>query len=61
MVVDRFYDMSQGQRDALMVRLRAKGWSLRRIAKYMGISPNGVVTALARVEDGRPGRDTRYR
>lgn len=51
--------LSPAQRDALIVRLRAEGWSIRRIARRAGCSPNGVHTALERIGEGRPGRDRR--
>jgi hypothetical protein len=43
----------------LIVALRAKGWSLGKIAARVGMSRSGVLRALERVERGDPGVDRR--
>lgn len=48
------------QRDALIVKLRREGMSLRQIAKRTGMGSAGAVaSALQRIAEGRPGRDPR--
>ncbi len=51
--------MSGPERDALIVRLRRRGWTYRRIGKALGMSANGVMLALRRIVEGRAGRDLR--
>ena len=52
--------MTAPQRDALIVKLRGQGWSYRRIGAVTGMSANGVMQALRRIEGGGgPGRDPR--
>ena len=58
----RYYDetgLTGDERDALVVRLRGLGWSYRRIGAATGLTANGVMHALRRIEDGRPGRAPR--
>lgn len=52
-------DMTAARRDQWIVALRRRGWSLRRIATYLEMSPSGVAHALERIGTGRPGRDRR--
>jgi hypothetical protein len=48
------------QRDALIVRLRREGYSLRAIARRVGMSSAiSVSRALQRISEGRPPRDPR--
>jgi hypothetical protein len=42
------------QRDEMIVRLRRKGWSYRRIGAKVGMSPQGVLVALRRMADPSP-------
>jgi hypothetical protein len=52
--------MTAPERDAKIVELYGKGWSLRRIARVVGMrSPGSVSRALNRISEGRPGRDPR--
>ncbi|MFI5041793.1 MAG: hypothetical protein ACHQNA_08090, partial [Acidimicrobiales bacterium] len=39
------------RRDARIVELRAKGWSLREIGKVAGLSPTQVSNILAKAPD----------
>jgi hypothetical protein len=43
------------QRDELIVKLRKRGYTYRQIAPRVGMSPNGVMQALRRIGEGRPG------
>lgn len=58
-----YYDevgLTTPQRDAMILSLRQRGWSYRRIAKRVGMSsPGSVARALERIAEGRPGRDPR--
>ena len=56
---ERLYSLSAGERDHLIVTLRAKGWSLSKIAARVGMSRSGVLHALDRIERGDPGVDRR--
>jgi DNA-directed RNA polymerase specialized sigma24 family protein len=47
------------ERDQTIVELRRRGLSYRAIGKHVGMSANGVMTSLRRIEAGRPGRDPR--
>lgn len=51
--------LSADQKDAMLVTLRRRGWTLDRIAKHMGMSHGGVHAALKRIAEGRPGKDER--
>jgi hypothetical protein len=44
------------QRDQLIVLLRRRGFTYRQIAGRVGMSPSGVLRALQRIGQGRPGR-----
>jgi len=43
--------MSDDQRTRLMVTLRQRGWTYKRIGAAVGMSANGVMQALRRVTD----------
>ncbi len=52
-----YYDatgLTAPQRDELIVTLRRKGYTYRKIAKLVGMSPNGVMQALRRMADPTP-------
>lgn len=49
-------DLSPLERDELIARLRRSGWTIRAIAKHVGISPNGVHYALKRMDEGKTGQ-----
>lgn len=52
-----YYDETQltaPQRDAMIASLHKRGWTLRRIGKRVGMSPNGVMQALRRMADPAP-------
>lgn len=46
-------------RDRKIVEWRRQGYSYQRIADALGMTANGVMKALRRIEDGRPGRALR--
>jgi lambda repressor-like predicted transcriptional regulator len=56
---ERFYALSAGERDRLIMTLRKKGWSLAQIGRRVGMSRQGVAFALQRIERGDPGVDRR--
>jgi DNA-binding CsgD family transcriptional regulator len=43
------------QRDELILKLRRRGYTYRAIARQVGMSPGGVLRALRRIGEGRPG------
>jgi hypothetical protein len=47
------------QRDQTILALRRRGYSYRAIGKAVGMTANGVMTSLRRIQAGRPGRDPR--
>ena len=54
-----YYDnigLTTWQRDQLIVLLRRRGFTYRQIAGRVGMSPSGVLRALQRIGQGRPGR-----
>ena len=51
--------VSASERDRIIVELRRKGWTYKRIARAVGMSPNGVSASLTRIREGRPGRAPR--
>jgi hypothetical protein len=51
--------MSGPTREALIVAVRAKGWSYKRIGHAVGMSPNSVGHALQRIAEERPGEGPR--
>lgn len=46
-------------RDRRIVELRNCGFSYKKIGESLGMTANGVMKALRRIEDGRPGRAPR--
>jgi DNA-binding CsgD family transcriptional regulator len=56
---DRYYKMGAAERDETILRLRLQGYSYRQIAKVVGMSANGVMHSLRRMQGGRPGLDPR--
>jgi hypothetical protein len=56
---ERFYELPAGERDRLIVALRARGWTLARIGARVGMSRQGVAFALERIKRGDPGVDRR--
>lgn len=49
---ERNYTMPPQERDKLIMQLRARGWTLSKIAKQVGMSTAGVGRALDRIADG---------
>jgi IS30 family transposase len=52
-----YYERTQltaPQRDELIAKLRRRGYTYRKIAKAVGMSPNGVMQALRRMADPAP-------
>jgi hypothetical protein len=47
------------QRDKMIVEMRRRGWTYKRIARKIGMSENGVAASLKRIAEGRPGRPPR--
>jgi hypothetical protein len=47
------------QRDELILTLRRRGASLKRIAQAVGMTPSGVRSSLIRIAEGKPGRPPR--
>jgi hypothetical protein len=43
------------QRDELIIKLRRRGYSYRRIGRAVGMSANGVMHAWHRLQAGGPG------
>ena len=43
-------------RDEKIVAWRKRGYTYKQIGDALGMSPAGVMKALRRIEDGRPGR-----
>jgi transcriptional regulator of acetoin/glycerol metabolism len=58
-MAERLYNLSAAERDRLIATLRAKGWTLSKIAARVGMSRSGVLRALERIERGDPGVDRR--
>jgi len=48
----RFYAINAPDRDRLIVQLRQRGWTYKRIGKRVGISESGVLRALQRIAEG---------
>jgi DNA-directed RNA polymerase specialized sigma24 family protein len=48
--------MTADERDQKVVELKALGRSYREIGAATGLSANGVMHALRRIAEGRPGR-----
>lgn len=60
--VKPYYDetgLTGEERDAIVVKLRQRGYSYRQIGEATGMTANGVMHALRRIEEGRPGRSPR--
>jgi DNA-directed RNA polymerase specialized sigma24 family protein len=55
----RYYDLPAHERDKLIMELRLRGWSYRAIGKRVGMSANGVMHSLRRMNEGREGRAER--
>jgi hypothetical protein len=51
--------MTSAERDELITKLRRQGCTLVHIGRRCGMSANGVLEALHRISEGRPGRDPR--
>ena len=47
------------QRGWLIVALRHKGWTLRKIAHHLNMSKSGVASSLQRIAEGGPRNDPR--
>lgn len=58
-MAERVYSMSARQRDQMITELYEKGYSLRAIARKVGMSASGVCRALERVQRGGTGVDRR--
>ena len=56
---DYYDDMVAPERDALIIRLRCKGWSQAQDAHRLALLQQGVSRALQRIAEGRLGRDPR--
>jgi len=54
-----YADMVAPERDALIIRLRCKGWSQAQDARRLALLQQGVSGALQRIPEGRLGRDLR--
>lgn len=52
-------DMVAPERDALIIRLRCKGWAQAQDARRLALLQQGVSRALHRIAEGRLGRDPR--
>jgi transposase len=55
----RYYNLGADERDKLIKELRLRGMPYRAIGKRVGMSANGVMHALRRMQENRPGRDPR--
>jgi hypothetical protein len=44
------------ERDRLIVELRSRGWTCKRIGKRVGMSESGVARSLQRIREGGFGR-----
>jgi transcriptional regulator len=51
--------MTAPEKDRLIVELRRRGWTLKRIGNEVGMTAAGVSAALKRIPHGRPARDPR--
>jgi DNA-binding NarL/FixJ family response regulator len=55
-----YYDgLTAPQRDELILRLLARGYSQAQIARRIGYTQQGISKAIRRIRAGRPGRDPR--
>jgi DNA-directed RNA polymerase specialized sigma24 family protein len=57
--LDRYYKLGAVERDKKIIELRGAGFSYREIGSRVGMSANGVMHALRRIREGRPGLDPR--
>jgi hypothetical protein len=48
----RFYTLNAPDRDRMIVELRRRGWTYKRIGARVGMSESGVKRALDRIRDG---------
>jgi DNA-directed RNA polymerase specialized sigma subunit len=51
----RFYALPAPERDRLVVALRQRGWTLKRIGRRVGMSGSGVSRSLQRIREGGQG------
>lgn len=51
--------LAADERDRRILELYNKGYSMRQIARQVGMSASGVCRSLERIERGDPGRDRR--
>jgi DNA-directed RNA polymerase specialized sigma24 family protein len=58
-MADRYYSLPAAERDKLIMELRLRGMPYRAIGKRVGMSANGVMHALRRMQEGKPGRAPR--
>jgi DNA-binding NarL/FixJ family response regulator len=49
---DRLYAIPAVERDRMILALRRRGWTLKRIGQRLGMSESGVKRALDRIRDG---------
>lgn len=49
-------EMSAATRDALIMRLHARGFTPAQIGKATGLTRRGAAAAIERIREGRPGR-----
>ena len=59
MTNQRYYRLNAEDRDKKIRELHGLGFSYREIGKRVGMSANGVMHSLRRMQQGRPGRDPR--
>ena len=48
--------MTAWERDQTIIELHNRGWSYRKIGRSVGMSANGVMHALRRIQDGGAGQ-----
>ena len=48
----RWYAIPAQQRDQMIVALRRRGWTYKRIGARVGLSESGVQRALLRIREG---------
>ena len=51
----RFYDIPAQERDRRIVELKRRGWTLKKIAKQVGMTESGIRHALTRIAGGGYG------
>jgi transposase len=52
----RWYSIPPVERDKLILALRRRGWTYRRIGKRVGMSESGVARSLDRIREGGYGQ-----